>query len=148
MSVCPVKQKFYSRKWTVNSFKENSSLLCDSLHAKFHLQCNVASINKRNINYYVCDVRCLEELQFQNPTPAKQVMSTLCGHMFCCSCIALTINKRQECPVCRKDQTIENIHHESGYRTCQYNSRHSTESTWCYRFVYPCPQCTLELCWH
>jgi len=57
----------------------------------------------------LCPV-CLEGLKFHNPAPEQQVMSTQCGHVFCYSCVVVTLNERKECPMCCKKQTIQNIH--------------------------------------
>ena len=58
---------------------------------------------------FSCPV-CLEGLTFRNPAPEQQVMSTQCGHLFCYSCIVATLNERKECPMCCREQTIQNIH--------------------------------------
>jgi RING-finger-containing E3 ubiquitin ligase len=67
------------------------------------------SCKKKLSESFFCPV-CLEGLKFHNPAPEEQVMSTQCGHMFCYSCIVATLNERKECPLCRKKQTVRNIH--------------------------------------
>ena len=67
------------------------------------------SCMKKLSESFLCPL-CLEGLKFHNPAPEQQVMSTQCGHVFCYSCIAATLNERKECPMCCKKQAIENIH--------------------------------------
>lgn len=39
----------------------------------------------------------------------NQPTSTNCGHIFCTSCITRCISKTKKCPICKKDQTRENL---------------------------------------
>ncbi|XP_021937361.1 LON peptidase N-terminal domain and RING finger protein 2-like isoform X2 [Zootermopsis nevadensis] len=57
----------------------------------------------------MCPV-CMEDLEFVNPTPERQVMSTLCGHTYCRACIEQVLEKKEECPKCRNRQTVGDIH--------------------------------------
>ncbi|XP_010249292.1 PREDICTED: E3 ubiquitin-protein ligase complex slx8-rfp subunit slx8-like isoform X2 [Nelumbo nucifera] len=40
----------------------------------------------------------------------KEETSTLCGHLFCMSCITTAIRVQNRCPTCRKELFIGNIH--------------------------------------
>ncbi|XP_069674268.1 E3 ubiquitin-protein ligase RNF4-like isoform X2 [Periplaneta americana] len=57
----------------------------------------------------ICPI-CLEKLQFIDPLPKKQVMSTQCGHMYCRSCITSFFKHKNFCPKCRRKQTLRDIH--------------------------------------
>ncbi|XP_031474402.1 E3 ubiquitin-protein ligase CIP8-like [Nymphaea colorata] len=40
----------------------------------------------------------------------KEETSTLCGHIFCHSCITSAINLQKKCPTCRRKLSTNNIH--------------------------------------
>lgn len=40
----------------------------------------------------------------------KDETSTICGHIFCQTCIQGAINSQKKCPTCRKKLTLKNIH--------------------------------------
>lgn len=40
----------------------------------------------------------------------EQIGVTKCGHIFCYECIKLTVNQKQQCPVCMKSITINEIY--------------------------------------
>lgn len=40
----------------------------------------------------------------------KEETSTICGHLFCQSCIQGAIKSQKKCPTCRKKLTMKNIH--------------------------------------
>ncbi|XP_066254909.1 uncharacterized protein [Euwallacea similis] len=52
----------------------------------------------------ICPV-CLEQL-----CGSTQAMVTLCGHIFCKSCITQTVQKTKKCPSCRKGLTKSKYH--------------------------------------
>jgi late competence protein required for DNA uptake (superfamily II DNA/RNA helicase) len=40
----------------------------------------------------------------------QEETSTICGHLFCQSCIQGAIKTQKKCPTCRKKLTMKNIH--------------------------------------
>lgn len=40
----------------------------------------------------------------------NEASSTICGHMFCRSCIEASISKQKKCPICRRKLTKRNYH--------------------------------------
>lgn len=48
---------------------------------------------------------CLESL-----VDSAQRVATICGHLFCKSCITLAIKTTHKCPTCRKKLTLKSIH--------------------------------------
>lgn len=47
---------------------------------------------------------CLESLA------KKEIMSTICGHVYCARCIKNVIKTTKKCPNCRKNLTLKSIH--------------------------------------
>ncbi|KAK7010400.1 DNA fragmentation factor subunit alpha [Biomphalaria glabrata] len=52
---------------------------------------------------------CLDDIK-QIQRSNRQVMSTICGHIFCDVCIKAAIASQNVCPSCRKRLTVRNIH--------------------------------------
>jgi hypothetical protein len=41
---------------------------------------------------------------------AKELASTVCGHVFCWSCIQESLKARKKCPTCRKALRATQVH--------------------------------------
>jgi len=52
---------------------------------------------------------CLDDVK-QIRRSKRQVMSTICGHIFCDECIKTAIRTQHSCPSCRKKLNNKNIH--------------------------------------
>lgn len=62
-----------------------------------------APVSDSTRNNLECSI-CLES--FMN----KEVMSTICGHLFCAACIKHAIKQSRQCPNCRKKLSLKGIH--------------------------------------
>lgn len=47
---------------------------------------------------------CMEQIKNEPPT------STICGHLFCYTCIKKAIQTRKKCPMCNTKLTVKQIH--------------------------------------
>lgn len=69
-----------------------------------------------NVNDHPVEVKEVKEVKEVNLTCAicmdsmKEETSTICGHIFCRSCIASAIQIQKKCPTCRRKLSMTNIH--------------------------------------
>ncbi|EDV22867.1 uncharacterized protein TRIADDRAFT_58523 [Trichoplax adhaerens] len=40
----------------------------------------------------------------------RTLQSTVCGHIFCSSCLKIALKRKNECPICRKKVLAKNVH--------------------------------------
>ncbi|XP_052101046.1 E3 ubiquitin-protein ligase RNF4-like [Mytilus californianus] len=69
---------------------------------------NRGTVNSPGIRRITCPI-CMDdykELQ-QNKV---QLMSTVCGHLFCKPCIQISVRTHRQCPTCRRRLTEKQIH--------------------------------------
>ncbi|XP_047096996.1 E3 ubiquitin-protein ligase AIRP1-like isoform X1 [Schistocerca piceifrons] len=64
---------------------------------------------KNSLDDSACPI-CLENLEFFSPSQGRQVMSTLCGHLFCQNCITSVLKSSKECPTCCRRLKLSDIH--------------------------------------
>lgn len=71
---------------------------------RMYTAAQVPAINSPpSVSVVKCPV-CLEAV------PNSEVLSTMCGHLYCAPCITNAIKARKKCPLCNKNLNAKQIH--------------------------------------
>lgn len=76
-----------------------------SVQMLVYLRCSKKSSNNANDNSTV-QLKCIICME----ATSSDIFSTVCGHIFCGSCIKMEFSLRQKCPVCQMPLTEAGIH--------------------------------------
>ncbi|XP_054707883.1 uncharacterized protein LOC129217581 [Uloborus diversus] len=67
------------------------------------------SVSTQTEKLILCGV-CLEDLIKVRNSDMEEIVSTICGHLFCRRCIMTAISVFHKCPVCRKRLGVKSFH--------------------------------------
>jgi hypothetical protein len=94
----PCKKKTKRKK-----MGKNSTVIDLSMNPEPITMSSIPTMSPQKIISIQCAV-CLDFIDRQD------LYSTVCGHVFCYSCITLAIENSKKCPLCRKKLTVQKIH--------------------------------------
>ncbi|KAK2711944.1 hypothetical protein QYM36_012909 [Artemia franciscana] len=89
--------EYFPNDWQINWQVKR---LCDSRESVSEIHADVTQSQNSNEATVQCGI-CLDTVG-QMKTSNKKIVSTICGHLFCDSCLSAVKMRSRTCPTCRK----------------------------------------------